>query len=852
MPLKPLFSSSTAERTKTLYAEEVALLYRLTVPATIGGFIAAPLLVFALWTPSDAAMLLGWLAALWISQALRYQLVRNYQRAQPTPDQAQDWGKRIIIALLVTATTWGIAALFLLRNGVQPFEQIALTMSLAGVAGFGASPSGALLGVGPYFTSLIMAPLAVIFIFFMGGHFQALGLLVLLYTVLQSLVARRNRASTLEAIRLRFANQDALEDLRDSEEGFKALAESSPAGIFILQDDAFVYANRSATQLTGYPSEELIGVKFWKIVDPEFQELLASRSKARRQGQDVPTRYEFKIITKDGVARWVDFSAGTTSIAGKPAVVATVFDISDRMQIEEDLRAARDEAEAAARAKSDFLATMSHEIRTPMNGVIGMTDLLLDTRLDATQLEFAETISDSARSLLTIINDILDFSKIEAGKLLIEHIPYSLDHALTGPCQLMMPRATEKGLSLTRELADDLPASLYGDPARIRQVLTNLLGNAVKFTERGHVQIRVCRNPDNAQQIRFEVQDTGIGLSQDTLKRLFSPFTQADSSTTRRHGGTGLGLSISKRIVELMGGEIGVASTLGQGATFWFTLPLEEAPSIEVPPLEAEATSLPSIEKPDSGEALDKGTLVLLVEDNVVNQKIAIHQLNRMGYAVHTVDNGQLAVEATSTLPYGLVLMDCQMPIMDGFEATRQIRKLEQETGHHIPIVALTANAMQGDRERCLTAGMDDYLAKPITPHALKRVLDQWLPLSSTLPMPPDPPIEAAINLDRLTEIVGDDMALVREMLVMFAAFMDEVLPRLHLAIHTQDIEATCRVAHELKGSSANIGAGPLAELARSIEIQAKSGRPDWSQIDEFYGKMPALTVRIKAQTATL
>ena len=486
------------------------------------------------------------------------------------------------------------------------------------------------------------------------------------------------------------------------ERKFRRMIENADDAIFSLTSRGMIVTwNPGAERLTGYTAYEAIGSNVARMVTADCISDLPRLLRRIALGGHRELS-EIGIERRDGSRIDVEVSAWKGRDGSRPVIEAIARDVSARKRVEHELKEAKERAEEATRAKSEFLANISHEIRTPLNGVLGMNTLLLESHLTEEQRQYAGTVRSCGTSLLTLLNNILDYSKIEAKKLGIEKIPFQPRAEIEDVARLFSVPAAEKGLALSAVFtgcATDF--TVTGDPTRLRQIVANYVNNAIKFTANGSVRIETAltRGVSPGATLKITVQDTGIGISSAEIARLFQKFEQADSATTRRFGGTGLGLAICKEIAELMGGSVGVVSEPGEGAAFWVTVP------IEIPP-----------EKPESPEGI-----VLLVEDNLTNLKVAAAMLRKRGFAVETAADGEQAV-LKSRDGYDAIFMDCQMPVMDGYEATRRIRQAEPP-GNRRPIIALTANASMEDRQRCFDAGMDDYLTKPIDGGELDRVL---------------------------------------------------------------------------------------------------------------------------------
>ena len=625
------------------------------------------------------------------------------------------------------------------------------------------------------------------------------------------------------------ARRDA-DALRRSNQLQEQILSTAATAVFTVDVDRHLTGiNTEFTRITGFTESDAIGVPC---------NLLADEPCAHACGLFDPQRSEpihrkqCRLRSKDGRTLTIIKNAdllrdGAGRVTGG---IESFVDVTE-------LTAAREHAEAASRAKSTFLASMSHELRTPLHGVIGMTELLLGTSLDPKQRRFAALARSSGQALLALVSDVLDFSKIEAGKLELEASDFELPAVVEGVTSSLALAAAEKGLRLDSALDAGVPAAVRGDPVRLRQILLNLANNAIKFSQRGQVAIRVTLDEERGHDVvlRFAVSDTGIGISPEHRDRLFRSFSQVDASTTRKYGGTGLGLAICKQLVELMGGQIGVESTSGSGSTFWFTVVCKRSRGAAAAPAAAHR------------RAAVRGARILLAEDNEIGQEVVVELLRRAGHHCEPVSTGKLAVEEALRAEYDLILMDCQMPEMDGFEATRIIRKHERESGalpgrqRRLPIIALTASAVKGDREQCLEAGMDDYLAKPLESDRLMEVLDRYLPAGQDAgraaarePAPDVPPgaqpaapsgqAAPPFDVEGLLKRWGMDREFVASLIRKFQKRAPEDFEQLQQKCAAGAVEEAARRAHSLKGAAGYVAANRVRELAARLESLGRAG----------------------------
>jgi PAS domain S-box-containing protein len=646
----------------------------------------------------------------------------------------------------------------------------------------------------------------------------------------------------------------ALEQLVQQRESARELTEQIldqlPIPVF-LKDRAghFVRFNRQFQKFYRLTREQLMGAKIEDFTPPAWANVTLEEDElAWRTGRMVSSERRVTEVDPpiDLVVNRIVITSG-----GESYLLGFSIDVSEQRAARDAMQRAVESAQAASRAKSEFLANMSHEIRTPMNGILGMTELVLESPLQPEQREDIALVKASADALLTIVNDILDFSKIEAGKLDLEEVPFDLRALARDTVRSMALRAQQKGLQLRCEVPAALPRTMKGDPGRLRQVLINLLGNAIKFTEQGGVTLSLSlgAETDDRCDIGFAVSDTGIGVPIEKQKLIFEAFSQVDGSTTRQYGGTGLGLTICRRLVILMQGDIALASEPGKGSTFRFSVPLRHAATplaiagdeaeLELP-AEAGAPA-PAAPSPSASPGQGNGLRILLAEDNQVNQRLALRLLEKMGHRITLVGNGLDALERALKGGFDLLLMDVQMPGLDGLTVTRRIRQWEADHGGRVPIIAMTARAMAGDRERCLEAGMDDYLSKPIDSERLRQLVSRFHVEQA------GPVLAWRGALLRL----DGDSALLLELAALFIEDGPQLMQALYLALEQDDLPGSQRAVHSLQGVLVNFGAQrAIAQAERlSASLHEPAQAAQWRgqavelgvALDGVYGALTAL-----------
>lgn len=622
----------------------------------------------------------------------------------------------------------------------------------------------------------------------------------------------------------------------------EAAIENAHDGVIITTADVnepqILYVNDAVQRMSGYEKEELIG-KTPRILQGggTDKQTLEKLKGALKQGKSF--NGELRNYTKDGISYWLDISiVPVKDDDGRVTHFAAIErDITGRMAFEKEMQINREAAEVANRAKDDFLANMSHELRTPMNGIIGLSDLLMEMDVGHEKNELVEAINTSSRNLLILLNDILDLSKIEAGELTLENIPYGVRRTVTQAVDLLKPIASRKGVVLESAINPIVPEKIIGDPARLQQIMNNLISNAIKFTEAGHVRIDVTTARDHVgdPELHIRVEDSGIGIAEDKRELIFQKFTQADVSTARKYGGTGLGLCITKELIEMMGGEISFDSVEGKGTTFYVKIPIE---------IVSKEYQEMSLQPKENVSPINTNAKLLVVDDHPVNLLFMRKVLKKLGFShVDEACTGLGAIEKTEQDCYDLIFMDCQMPEMDGFEASTIIREREELIGD-IKIIAVTADAMKGAREKCIDAGMNDYISKPVDIEKLKSILGEWIPgeedqhvSSGNEQIDVENITECrdessrVLDWERLRMFTEDDPDEERALIEMFTTHAEESLDVLKMQCLAGDNEEWRKAAHKLKGSAANLGANILSEECLEAEKAFELGEDEKSKI---------------------
>jgi PAS domain S-box-containing protein len=709
--------------------EQMALAYRLVPHSLLISLVPALVLWWAVRGAFPDRRADMWLVVFLAVMVLRFAFGQVYAKSRVTPERIHLWSGIVFAFTLASGLLWGGAGTVLLPVDRPDLQVIAVAV-ITGIAAGTVSSLGTVRVIFAAFFVPTMLPFTIYQFYLGSGTHILLGVLGLAFLVGMLQNSKRMSHNAEETISSRLTQALMAERVQENEERLAKILDTVQSGVVLVDVETrrIVEANRAAVAMHGGTKEDVETHVCHDVLCPAPERFCPVLDEGKKIDNSMRL-----LVRKDRSSIPILKTVVPVTINRRKFLLESFVDVTAQKEAEAGLRKEKQRAEEANRAKSEFLAHMSHEIRTPMNGVLGMLGLLIDSRLGEKQKRLADTAYSSANMLLSILNDILDLSKIESGKMSLEAIDFDIREALDEVVRLFSGRVEEKPLRLRSEVDGSVTPMVVGDPIRFRQVLDNLVGNAVKFTDEGEVVVRAMplEQDDREVFLRFEVSDTGIGIDDEAKKKIFDSFTQADASTTRRHGGTGLGLSISRELVTMMGGTMGVTSEPGKGSTFWFTVRFTRSSAKPV-----EEANGPSSKKasPKSGRTpagrlnMLAGRRILLAEDNIVNQKVALAMLSPLSLAIDIAADGREALYALSRQSYDLVLMDCQMPEMDGFEATRRIRAGDAGQSHRsVPIIAMTARAMQGDREKCLEAGMDDYLPKPIDSAVLMDTLDKWM-----------------------------------------------------------------------------------------------------------------------------
>lgn len=818
-------NQSNSDENLLIEAELVTQLYNNLRASLSGATAVAVILMFSIWNVVDQTKLVIWFLVFIGIILFRAFIARLFYQKHSTAPYDPSWKNLFQLGVIASAISWSLIAILFIEN-LNPFYQLVVSLALAGVC------AGAVTSLSAQWKIMLsfVVPVLLVYItvyLMIGGIHKMIGFLSVAYLGLLVASGRRMYESLYDNVRLTLVSQNQAKQIMQSEKRFRDVTEAT--GEYLWETDMdgnYTFLTDKVIDVKGYKKEDFLGFSVTRYMPEDDATSYRTVISEALANMDIFS-IECRNFDKNGNISW-------EQITGKPLLDSenevigfrgSGSSITKRKTTEIALIATRKAAEAASTAKSEFLATMSHEIRTPMNGVIGMTQLLSDTQLTNQQKSYVDVISQSGRILITVINDILDYSKIEAGKLELELISFNLQQAVDDVYKLMLSNANSKSIQLHVDMQQDCSINVLGDAIRFRQILLNLLGNAIKFTHKGYVRLGVkcLALSNNKTQIEVQIEDTGIGINKEAQTKLFTSFSQADGSTTRKYGGTGLGLAISRQLVELMGGDISVVSEEDKGSTFSFKITMELSAENSANNTNREMNRIFQQRK---DVFADKK--VLLVEDNTANQAVALGVLSNLGINVSIANNGLEAVAEYSTNNYDLILMDCQMPQMDGFAATRKIRLQEHE--HHVPIVALTANAMEDDKQRCYDAGMDDYLRKPFDIDELINILNTWINGENNVNDPTQPAqVSAPVSKDELI-----DFDILIKLKNLMGSHFDELIPAFIEGVETyfndlksmntqnnmQEIE---RFAHSIKSSSANIGARTLATSCAQLEEIAKT-----------------------------